>query len=179
MINELRDEQLRDSSLETKVTISFLEVYNEVVKDLLAPVDCATQNDDTIKIRATRQGEIELIGLRRVEIKDFDEFRRVFINANRNRATGSTKMNSESSRSHSILTLYINKRTKASSSSSSGASGASSSSSNGWIETWSKLNLIDLAGSEDNRQTNTEAGSTVFKEATKINLSLTVLKVRL
>ena len=175
MINELRDERLRDSSLETKVTISFLEVYNENVKDLLAPIDCSTQNDETIKIRATRNGEIELTGLRRAEIKDFDEFRSVFISANRNRATGSTKMNSESSRSHSILTLYINKRKKADTSSTSSSS--SSSSSNGWIETWSKLNLIDLAGSEDNRQTNTEAGSTVFKEATKINLSLTVLKV--
>ena len=40
----------------------------------------------------------------------------------------------------------------------------------------SKINLIDLAGSEDNRRTGNEAGSSTFKESTKINLSLTVLK---
>ena len=45
------------------------------------------------------------------------------------------------------------------------------------IQAFSKINLIDLAGSEDNRRTGNEHGSAVFKESTKINLSLTVLKV--
>ena len=45
------------------------------------------------------------------------------------------------------------------------------------IQAFSKINLIDLAGSEDNRRTGNAHGSAVFKESTKINLSLTVLKV--
>jgi len=44
------------------------------------------------------------------------------------------------------------------------------------IQAFSKINLIDLAGSEDNRRTGNAHGSAVFKESTKINLSLTVLK---
>ena len=44
------------------------------------------------------------------------------------------------------------------------------------INYMSKINLIDLVGSEDNRRTGNQAGSSTFKESTKINLSLTVLK---
>ena len=157
MLNNLRDEGLRDEEMESKLHMSFLEVYNEKVSDLLADV---TQD---IKIRATRDGEIELVGLTKCAVKNFDEFVQFFDPATERRSTGGTRMNSESSRSHSILTLYINKRKK--------------NDDGGWVEWYSKVNLIDLAGSEDNRNTNTKAGTTVFKEATKINLSLTVLKV--
>lgn len=76
-----------------------------------------------------------------------------------NRATGSTKMNKDSSRSHSIFTIIIE-----------------SSSVDEMGEThyrMGKLNLVDLAGSE--RQSKTEATGDRLKEASKINLSLTVL----
>jgi len=76
-----------------------------------------------------------------------------------NRATGATKMNPGSSRSHSIFSIIIDH---------------SNVDSNGETHyRMGKLNLVDLAGSE--RQSKTEATGDRFKEATKINLSLAVL----
>ena len=63
----------------------------------------------------------------------------------------------------SVLTLYMASKRK--------------SEDGKMIQAFSKINLIDLAGSEDNRRTGNAHGSAVFKESTKINLSLTVLKV--
>merc|ERR1719356_2374773 len=77
----------------------------------------------------------------------------------KNRSTGATNMNAESSRSHSIFTITIEMM-------STGA-GDSSHIRKG------KLNLVDLAGSE--RQAKTGAAGDRLKEATKINLSLSAL----
>jgi len=76
-----------------------------------------------------------------------------------NRAVGATKMNEGSSRSHSIFSIIIE-----------------NSSIDETGEThyrMGKLNLVDLAGSE--RQSKTEATGERFREATKINVSLSVL----
>lgn len=76
-----------------------------------------------------------------------------------NRATGATKMNQGSSRSHSIFSIIVE-------SSEVDADGETH-------YRMGKLNLVDLAGSE--RQSKTEATGDRFKEATKINLSLSIL----
>jgi len=76
-----------------------------------------------------------------------------------NRATGATKMNQGSSRSHSIFSIIVE---------------SSEVDSEGETHyRMGKLNLVDLAGSE--RQSKTEATGDRFKEATKINLSLSIL----
>ncbi len=77
----------------------------------------------------------------------------------RNRATGATLMNADSSRSHSIFTIAVEMLDVTSSGSQHITRG--------------KLNLVDLAGSE--RQTKTGATGDRLKEATKINLSLSAL----
>lgn len=74
----------------------------------------------------------------------------------KNRSTGSTLMNSDSSRSHSIFTIALEML----------------SNQCGGIKR-GKLNLVDLAGSE--RQAKTGATGDRLKEATKINLSLMAL----
>ena len=77
----------------------------------------------------------------------------------RNRHTGATAMNAESSRSHSIYTITVESCEQRPDGSSSIRMG--------------KLNLVDLAGSE--RQAKTQATGDRLKEATKINLSLSAL----
>ena len=76
----------------------------------------------------------------------------------KNRATGATLMNADSSRSHSIFTINIEMMQ---------TSGDESHIRKG------KLNLVDLAGSE--RQSKTQASGDRLKEATNINLSLSAL----
>jgi hypothetical protein len=75
-----------------------------------------------------------------------------------NRKTDTTKMNSASSRSHAILTFYVETKQKI----------------NGSIVCpTSKLNFVDLAGAERLRQT--EAIGDRKSEAVKINTSLSSL----
>lgn len=77
----------------------------------------------------------------------------------KNRSVGATLMNADSSRSHSIFTIYIERISTEALESDNVKFG--------------KLNLVDLAGSE--RQTKTGATGDRLKEATKINLSLSAL----
>ncbi|KAH9526331.1 Kinesin-like protein kif17 [Dermatophagoides farinae] len=77
----------------------------------------------------------------------------------KNRSVGATLMNADSSRSHSIFTIYIERMQTIDLESSDVKFG--------------KLNLVDLAGSE--RQSKTGAAGDRLKEATKINLSLSAL----
>lgn len=77
----------------------------------------------------------------------------------KNRSVGATLMNSDSSRSHSIFTIYIERMLTNDLDSKNVKFG--------------KLNLVDLAGSE--RQSKTGAAGDRLKEATKINLSLSAL----
>jgi len=77
---------------------------------------------------------------------------------NGNKSTGATAMNAESSRSHSVFSIYIE---------SSQETDGNSNFKN------AKLNLVDLAGSE--RQDKTHATGERLKEAQKINLSLSAL----
>ena len=76
-----------------------------------------------------------------------------------NRRTAATLMNNESSRSHSIFTIYIETAEKQSDGSQRIRAG--------------KLNLVDLAGSE--RISKTGATGETQKEGAKINLSLSAL----
>merc|ERR1712141_342331 len=76
----------------------------------------------------------------------------------KNRSTGATLMNADSSRSHSIFTINVEMM--------------QTSGSDGHIRK-GKLNLVDLAGSE--RQSKTQATGDRLREANKINLSLSAL----
>merc|ERR1719410_188533 len=134
------------------VHASYLEIYNEDIRDLLG---------DDIKKKLDLKEHPE----RGVYVKDISlhpvantaECEALMAKGWSNRATGATKMNADSSRSHSIFTINIEMM---------------DSGGEGHIRK-GKLNLVDLAGSE--RQAKTEATGARLKEATKINLSLSAL----
>lgn len=99
-------------------------------------------------------------GLKRCLVESVDQMDQLMNLGNSSRSVGATAMNADSSRSHSIFTVYIE------SSETDALSGEEKLRAG-------KLNLVDLAGSE--RQSKTQAEGVRLKEATKINLSLSAL----
>jgi kinesin family protein 22 len=124
---------------------SHLEIYNEKIRDLLDPKSL------DLPIRENQQKEMVVHGLTEVPLTDFTEFQQRYSQCCANRVQGATKLNVTSSRSHSIVMIKVLANT-------------------GMEIRKSKLHLIDLAGSEDNRKTGNVGGQMV--ESTNINMSL-------
>ncbi|XP_002027584.2 osmotic avoidance abnormal protein 3 isoform X1 [Drosophila persimilis] len=145
--------------------VSYLEIYNENIRDLLS---------DSTGIMNHPLKEMPGVGVTVPTLTT-----QPVINAkqcyywlklgNKNRVTATTLMNEQSSRSHTIFTISLEQFQGPSSSS---VSSIASGDIMGGIRR-GKLSLVDLAGSE--RQRKTGAQGSRFKEATKINLSLSAL----
>ena len=138
------------------VRASFLEIYNEEIRDLLA------KNPQTkLELKENVDTGVYAKNLTSFVVKGVSEICNVLNVGKKNRTVGTTLMNRDSSRSHSIFTVVIECSDK------SADAGGDSKIRVG------KLNLVDLAGSE--RQSKTGATGERLKEATKINLSLSAL----
>eukprot|EP00735_Rhodelphis_limneticus_P011034 TRINITY_DN4082_c0_g1::TRINITY_DN4082_c0_g1_i1::g.11857::m.11857 TRINITY_DN4082_c0_g1::TRINITY_DN4082_c0_g1_i1::g.11857 ORF type:complete len:795 (+),score=255.95,sp/P46871/KRP95_STRPU/50.96/0.0,Kinesin/PF00225.18/3.6e-119,Kinesin/PF00225.18/3.8e+03,Kinesin/PF00225.18/3.3e+03,PIF1/PF05970.9/0.082,PIF1/PF05970.9/6.8e+03 TRINITY_DN4082_c0_g1_i1:33-2387(+) len=136
------------------VRVSFLEIYNEHVRDLLAK-----EPKNSLEIKENPDTGVFVKDLTTFCVNCVEEIELVMNSGKKNRATGATLMNQDSSRSHSIFSMTIE----------SCQVGVDQQQ---HIRV-GKLNLVDLAGSE--RQSKTGATGNTFREATKINLSLTAL----
>ena len=83
---------------------SFLEIYNEEIKDLL-------QNDSTlkheIKMSNAKGTDIHVTNLREEEVLTEDQIETIIKKARKNRAWAKTLANERSSRSHSVFMLRI------------------------------------------------------------------------
>ena len=145
--------------VESLVRASFLEIYNENVRDLLAK-----DQTKTCALKETPEKGVYVDGLTTFVVKSAAEMRKVLEVGKKNRSVGATLMNADSSRSHSIFTVTVE--------TSETTPGEPSHSGEARIRV-GKLNLVDLAGSE--RQSKTQASGDRLKEATKINLSLSAL----
>jgi len=130
------------------VRCSFVEIYNEEVRDLLI------NNNKKLDIREDPKKGIFIKDLTYATLKDTEDIQQCLDKGNKNRHVGATSMNDQSSRSHSIFTVYLEIEE------------------DGKIRS-GKLNLVDLAGSE--RVGKTNATGQTFDEGKKINLSLTAL----
>jgi len=151
------------------VRASYLEIYNEEIRDLLSK---DPRNKLELKEHPDRGMYVK--DLTTFVVKNAEEIDKVMQAGKRNRSTGATLMNQTSSRSHSVFTIIV----ECCDSSGNGlGSGASSKHQRDHpqqqIIRVGKLNLVDLAGSE--RQSKTGTTGERFKEATKINLSLSAL----
>lgn len=132
----------QDTSREYVVGLSYFEIYNETIKDLLRPNSERSKNIKFSQQLAT----------------SYEDVMRSIQGAEENRATGSTSMNEHSSRSHAIIRIALESK--------------SATNSNG-STLRSVLNLIDLAGSECQKDTNAEGSRQ--REASNINRSLLAL----
>ena len=136
------------------VRASYLEIYNEDIRDLLSK--SATNRLD---LKESPDSGVYVRDLTSYVVKTTRECDKLRDFGAKNRHTGATAMNQDSSRSHSIYTITVESCETREDGSSSIRMG--------------KLNLVDLAGSE--RQSKTQATGDRLKEATKINLSLSAL----
>eukprot|EP00057_Strongylocentrotus_purpuratus_P035137 XP_797841.3 PREDICTED: kinesin-like protein KIF22 [Strongylocentrotus purpuratus] len=152
VINQEKPKEEGGGDWSYSVSFSYLEIYQEKIYDLLEP------KGHDLSIREDRKRNIFIPKLAEKTINSFNEFAKYFIPASRNRTTAATKLNSRSSRSHSILLLKIVKERK--------------DGSQHHIQT-GKLYLIDLAGSENNKKTGNKGIR--LKESGAINTSLFVL----
>ena len=136
------------------VRASYLEIYLEDVRDLLAKDQ--TKN---LELKERPDTGIYVKDLSSFVCKSVSEIEHVMAVGNQNRSVGKTEMNEHSSRSHAIFIITVE---------------CSELDMEGQAHIRvGKLNLVDLAGSE--RQAKTGAVGDRLKEATKINLSLSAL----
>ncbi|XP_025415032.1 kinesin-like protein KIF12 isoform X1 [Sipha flava] len=136
---------------------SFLEIYNEKVIDLLNP----GTHRKPLEVRWSRKARNFYVdNLFMVDCEELDDLQAVLEEGMKNRTVGSHNMNENSSRSHTMLTVYITSEQQIS------EDGV-------FITKQGKINFVDLAGSEMTKKTMSE-GKTL-EEANNINKSLMVL----
>ena len=136
------------------VRASYLEIYNEEVRDLLSK-----NPRNRLELHEKPESGVYVKDLSFFAAKTAKEVREVMSIGTKNRSTGETLMNQHSSRSHSLFQITVER-------SELGADGKQH------IRV-GKLNMVDLAGSE--RLAKTGAKGDRLKEATKINQSLSSL----
>ena len=145
--------------VEFLIRCSYLELYNEEVKDLL----CSSKQPGAgtkLELKEDPQKGVYVKGLSDVVVESPEDLNKMLDKGLTARTTAATNMNAESSRSHSIFTIIVEMNTK------DPVTGKD-------MLRVGKLNLVDLAGSE--RQKKTGAKDATLKEGIKINLSLSAL----
>lgn len=114
-----------DETIEFMVSVSYIEIYMEKIRDLLNPAN------DNLPVRENKTRGIYVEGTTEVCVGSEDEVMDVMRTGQSNRSVGFTNMNAESSRSHSLFIVNVTQKDINSGSKKNG-----------------KLYLVDLAGSE-------------------------------
>ncbi|CAN8244885.1 unnamed protein product [Cochlearia groenlandica] len=141
------------SDREFLIRVSYMEIYNEEINDLLAV------ENQRLQIHEHLERGVFVAGLKEEIVSDAEQILKLIDSGEGNRHFGETNMNVHSSRSHTIFRMVIESRGKENSSSDA-------------IRV-SVLNLVDLAGSE--RIAKTGAGGVRLTEGKYINKSLMIL----
>eukprot|EP01133_Synstelium_polycarpum_P017204 gene17204-20503_t len=140
-----------------KVEVSFMEIYNERVKDLLNPKNNKLGG---LKVRNNPSTGPYVEDLSKLAVKSFAEIEMLMDEGSKARTVASTNMNATSSRSHAVFTIVF---TQSKIDKTRGVA----------IDRVSKVSLVDLAGSE--RAASTGATGVRLKEGANINKSLSTL----
>ncbi|KAI5325078.1 PREDICTED: kinesin [Prunus dulcis] len=140
------------SSDEFEVTCSYLEVYNEVIYDLLE------KSSGHLELREDPEQGVIVAGLRCIKVQSADKILELLNLGNSRRKTESTEANATSSRSHAVLEIKVKRKQK-------------NKYRNQVMR--GKLALVDLAGSE--RASETNSGGQKLRDGANINRSLLAL----
>eukprot|EP00750_Incisomonas_marina_P015819 INCI18678.1.p1 GENE.INCI18678.1~~INCI18678.1.p1 ORF type:complete len:1065 (-),score=275.99 INCI18678.1:90-3122(-) len=145
-------ERMKEQGWQFEFKASFVEIYNEQVRDLLRTSDAGANCD----IKRDARGKTFVSGSERMEMRTMSDVGDIMRLAAEKRAVGCTAMNSVSSRSHSVFTIFMTGTCERASKKIAG-----------------QLNLCDLAGSE--RLARSQAQGAALKETQAINKSLSAL----
>ncbi|XP_056140948.1 kinesin family member 4 [Lampris incognitus] len=143
-------ERERKADCKFSLAVSYLEIYNEEILDLLS----VSKDKPALNVREDPKEGIKIVGLTEKEVFSANEMVGCLERGNSARTVGSTAMNAASSRSHAIFTITLEQHR-----------GKDKTDS-----VVSKLHLVDLAGSE--RQKKTKAEGDRLKEGISINRGL-------
>ncbi|KAK4700548.1 kinesin family member 5, partial [Phenoliferia sp. Uapishka_3] len=138
------------ANLEYLVKVSYMEIYMERIRDLLAP------ENDNLPIHEDKAKGVYVKNLSDFYVGNAPEVFEIMRQGGNSRAVSSTQMNAESSRSHSIFVITVQARNTDTGTQKTGS-----------------LFLVDLAGSEKIGKTG--ATGQTLEEAKKINKSLSAL----
>ncbi|XP_038048292.1 kinesin-like protein KIF19 [Patiria miniata] len=136
-----------------KVTMSYLEIYNEMIRDLLNP------SSGFLDLREDASGNVQVAGISEVSTVSTEEVMSLLMEGNKERTQEPTAANKTSSRSHAVLQVTVQERNRVRSTSQKVRIG--------------KLFMIDLAGSERASQTKNRGKRMI--EGAHINRSLLAL----
>ena len=154
-------------SVDTFVTFSHMEIYNENVRDLLVNNGnnnhpSRIQQKSSLKVREHPQKGVFVAGLTHVRVTTFEEVMSLIEVGDRNRTVAATNSNAHSSRSHAIVTLTVVQRMRHVTADTADTDSAQLPTSS--LQTKEgRVHLVDLAGSE--RVNNSGAKATRLKEA--------------
>eukprot|EP01018_Ginkgo_biloba_P028162 Gb_10626 [translate_table: standard] len=159
-----------DNDHEYHVSMSYIQIYMEMIQDLLRPENL------NLQIREGEDGDIFVAGVQQVEVKSVEDVVRLLMLGDCNRYNAFTKMNAHSSRSHAIVIFTVEKKSlhpglnKNLSNARKKVVKGSGQSEKILI---GKLFLVDLAGSERLKKSGSEGLRAT--EAMSVNMSLTAL----
>ncbi|OXG62068.1 kinesin family member C1 [Cryptococcus neoformans c8] len=147
--------QLKDRGWKYQMEGQFLEVYNEVINDLLGNGQFDTKKHE---IKLDKDGKISVTEAVSVPLSNPKQVHSLLERAQSRRTVAATLMNERSSRSHSVFTLKVK-----------GVNPLTDE------KCEAMLNLVDLAGSERIEKSGAGENKDRLKEAININKSLSAL----
>ena len=158
-ISRLFNEISTKPEYDFNIQISYLEIYNEIMFDLLPEDGKFIGERANIEFQEDNKGNVSVKGLSKHKLTNEEECFNLLFEGESNRTISEHKLNQGSSRSHCLFMIQLEMKSK--------------------IESTekimvSKLNFVDLAGSE--RVKKTGSSGITLKEATYINRSLTFLE---
>ncbi|KAG5643581.1 hypothetical protein DXG03_000634 [Asterophora parasitica] len=155
LFDRVESKRTVDPNLSFTVEVSYIEIYNEKVRDLLNP-----KNTGNLRVREHPSLGPYVEDLSKLVVNSYDEMMTLMDEGNKARTVAATNMNETSSRSHAVFTLLLTMKRH-------------DVETNMDTEKVSRISLVDLAGSE--RANSTGATGQRLKEGANINKSLTTL----
>ncbi|KAG9249255.1 P-loop containing nucleoside triphosphate hydrolase protein [Calycina marina] len=145
----------RSDEKQTEISLSYLEIYNETIRDLLVPGG----SKQGLMLREDANQSVSVAGLSSHHPKDVQEVMDIIVKGNEYRTISPTEANATSSRSHAVLQINVAQKDR-----------------NADVNephTMATLSIIDLAGSE--RASATKNRGERLTEGANINKSLLAL----